>query len=136
CWHQGGIQGQAILLKSPPVPWLQGAQGSHSELSGVLAQPPELCGGGEPITSSLISCRMEGCSCMALKSMQDLAGDDPDEVRALQKGCRALGRRLGKQCQQLVSKYQEQISEGLQNGDMPKDICTAIGLCRKGVGNG
>ncbi|XP_064587368.1 saposin-C-like isoform X2 [Zonotrichia leucophrys gambelii] len=68
-----------------------------------------------------------------LKKMQDLAGDDPDESAvqaALQKGCRALGRRLGKQCQQLVSKYQEQISEGLQNGDMPKDICTAIGLCR------
>lgn len=31
---------------------------------------PELCGGGgEPITSSLISCRMEGWSCMALKSV-------------------------------------------------------------------
>lgn len=48
---------------------------------------------------------------------------------ALKKGCRALGRTVGKQCQQLVRKYQEQISEGLQNGDMPQDICAAIRIC-------
>ncbi|NXL15962.1 NKL protein, partial [Setophaga kirtlandii] len=67
-----------------------------------------------------------------LKKIQALAGDDPDESAvqaALKKGCRALGRTAGKQCQRLVSKYQEQISEGLQNGDMPEDICAAIGIC-------
>ncbi|NXA91031.1 SAP protein, partial [Melanocharis versteri] len=69
----------------------------------------------------------------ALKKIQALAGDDPDEAAvaaALQKGCRALGRVVNKLCQRLVSKYQDQITEGLQNGDMPQDICTAIGICR------
>ncbi|XP_036252563.1 prosaposin-like isoform X2 [Molothrus ater] len=68
-----------------------------------------------------------------LKKIQALAGDDPDESAvqaALKKGCRALGRSVGKKCQKLVSKYQEQISEGLQNGDLPQDICAAIGICR------
>ncbi|NXI11165.1 SAP protein, partial [Irena cyanogastra] len=69
----------------------------------------------------------------ALKKIQKLAGDDPDEAAvaaALQKGCRVLGRAMRKQCQRLVDKYQDQISEGLQNGDMPQDICTAMGICR------
>ncbi|NXM40951.1 SAP protein, partial [Gymnorhina tibicen] len=69
----------------------------------------------------------------ALKKMQALAGDDPDEaavVAALKKGCKALGRAKGRLCQQLVNKYQDQITEGLQNGDMPRNICTAIGICR------
>ncbi|NXF26886.1 NKL protein, partial [Rhodinocichla rosea] len=68
-----------------------------------------------------------------LKKIQALAGDDPDESAvqaALQKGCRALRGARGRQCQQLVKKYQEQISEGLQNGDLPRDICTAMGICR------
>ncbi|XP_009095908.2 saposin-C-like isoform X2 [Serinus canaria] len=68
-----------------------------------------------------------------LKKMQALAGDNPDESAveaALQKGCRVLGRSVGRRCQQLVSKYREQITEGLQNGDMPRDICTAMGICR------
>ncbi|NWT33703.1 SAP protein, partial [Cardinalis cardinalis] len=76
-----------------------------------------------------IKCRL--CT-KVLKKIQALAGDDPDESAvqaALQKGCRALGRAVGKRCQQLVSKYREQISEGLQNGDLPQDICAAIGLC-------
>ncbi|NXP67420.1 SAP protein, partial [Chloropsis cyanopogon] len=68
-----------------------------------------------------------------LKKIQALAGDDPDEaavVAALKKGCRALGRMLSKQCQRLVDKYRDTISEGLQNGDMPQDICTAMRMCR------
>ncbi|NXR75646.1 SAP protein, partial [Pycnonotus jocosus] len=69
----------------------------------------------------------------ALKKIQALAGDNPDEAAveaALQKGCRMLGRAVGRLCQRLVKKYQDQITEGLQNGDMPRDICTAIGICR------
>ncbi|NXC01431.1 NKL protein, partial [Orthonyx spaldingii] len=69
----------------------------------------------------------------ALKKMQALAGDDPDEAAvaaAMQKGCRALGRRAGKLCQRLVNKYADQITEGLQNGDTPQDICAAMGICR------
>ncbi|NXA71334.1 SAP protein, partial [Thryothorus ludovicianus] len=68
-----------------------------------------------------------------LKKIQALAGDDPDEAAvaaALQKGCRQLGRRVGKVCQQLVKKYKDQIAEGLQNGDMPQDICAALGICQ------
>lgn len=94
-----------------------------------------------------------------LKKIKALAGDDPDEVRddeglgvrlgglslwppdlqwlwqeavaaALQKGCRALGRTLGKPCQKFVNQFKDQITEGLQNGDMPRDICAAVGLCR------
>lgn len=51
-------------------------------------------------------------------------------MAALQKGCQLLGRAKGKLCQQLVNKYRDQIIEGLQNGDMPRNICTAIGICR------
>ncbi|NXY20127.1 NKL protein, partial [Atrichornis clamosus] len=69
----------------------------------------------------------------ALKKIGALAGDNPDEAAvtaALRKGCRLLGWAMGKLCQQLVKKFQEQITEGLQNGDTPRDICAAIGICR------
>ncbi|XP_066062252.1 saposin-C-like [Chamaea fasciata] len=69
----------------------------------------------------------------ALKKIQALAGDNPDKVAvaaALQKGCRVLGWAMGRLCQWLVKKYHDQITDGLQNGDMPRDICSAIGICR------
>ncbi|NXK69321.1 SAP protein, partial [Sylvietta virens] len=69
----------------------------------------------------------------ALKKMQALAGDNPDEAAvaaALQKGCRVLGRATGRLCQRLVKKYRDQITDGLQNGDTPWDICTAVGICQ------
>ncbi|NWH86470.1 SAP protein, partial [Aegithalos caudatus] len=69
----------------------------------------------------------------ALKKIKALAGDNPDEAAvaaAMQKGCRALGRAMGRQCQRLVKKYQDQITSGLENEDMPRDICTTIGMCR------
>ncbi|XP_064256351.1 uncharacterized protein LOC135287005 isoform X2 [Passer domesticus] len=68
-----------------------------------------------------------------LKKIQKLAGDNPDEsavAAALQKGCQALGRVVGRVCQKLVKSYQEQITKGLQNGDMPRDICAAMGICQ------
>ncbi|NWU32174.1 SAP protein, partial [Dyaphorophyia castanea] len=77
-----------------------------------------------------INCRL--CT-KVLKKIQALAGDDPDEAAvaaAMKKGCQVLGRTKGKLCQQLVNKYQDQITEGLQNGDMPRDICTAMGICQ------
>ncbi|KAK4808293.1 hypothetical protein QYF61_020774 [Mycteria americana] len=49
---------------------------------------------------------------------------------ALGKGCRALGRRLGRVCKALVKKFREQISESLQNGDPAQDTCAAIGFCK------
>lgn len=51
-------------------------------------------------------------------------------AEAMRKGCRALGRAVGKVCKRLVNKYQDKISEALQNGDTPQDICTAMGICR------
>ncbi|NWW15220.1 SAP protein, partial [Falcunculus frontatus] len=69
----------------------------------------------------------------ALKKIQALAGDDPDEaavVAALQKGCRALGRAKGRLCQQLVNKYRDKITKGLENGDTPEDICAAMSICQ------
>ncbi|NXD31731.1 SAP protein, partial [Spelaeornis formosus] len=69
----------------------------------------------------------------ALKKIKVLAGDNPDEAAvaaALQKGCRVLGRAVGKLCRRLVKKYQDQITEGLQNGDKPRAICTAMGICQ------
>ncbi|NXR59461.1 NKL protein, partial [Rhadina sibilatrix] len=69
----------------------------------------------------------------ALKKIQALAGDNPDKAAlaaAMQKGCRLLGRAVGRQCQRLVKKYREQITSGLQDGDMPRDICAAMGICR------
>ncbi|NXB71159.1 SAP protein, partial [Donacobius atricapilla] len=68
-----------------------------------------------------------------LKKIQALAGDNPDEAAvaaALQKGCRVLGRAMGRLCQRLVKKYQNKITEELQNGDMPQDICAAMGMCQ------
>ncbi|NWT54407.1 SAP protein, partial [Erythrocercus mccallii] len=69
----------------------------------------------------------------ALKKIQALAGDNPDEAAvaaAMQKGCRALGRTMGRLCQRLLKKYRDQITDGLQNGDTPRDICTAMGICQ------
>ncbi|XP_066193162.1 antimicrobial peptide NK-lysin-like [Sylvia atricapilla] len=69
----------------------------------------------------------------ALKKIQALAGDNPDKdavAAALQKGCRVLGRTMGRLCKWLVKKYHDQITNGLQNGDMPRDICSAMGICR------
>ncbi|KAM9609591.1 granulysin isoform 1-T2 [Morphnus guianensis] len=68
-----------------------------------------------------------------LEQIKAMAGDDPDEAAveaALGKACRALGKRLGRLCKQLVRKYREQISEALQNGDEPQDTCVAIGFCK------
>ncbi|NXH47667.1 NKL protein, partial [Dicaeum eximium] len=69
----------------------------------------------------------------AMKKVQDLAGENPDEDKvtaALHKGCQVLGRAMGRLCQRLVNKYLGQITEELQDGDTPRDICTAIGVCR------
>ncbi|NWU41341.1 SAP protein, partial [Hylia prasina] len=69
----------------------------------------------------------------ALKKIQALASDNPDKAAvaaAMQKGCRVLRRATGRLCQRLVKKYQDQITNGLQNGDTPRDICTAMGICQ------
>ncbi|NXP22482.1 NKL protein, partial [Scytalopus superciliaris] len=82
-------------------------------------------GSGPKITCSLCT--------RAVKKIQQLAGDNPDEdavTAALRKGCRALGRALGKLCQRLVSHFQRQIRQGLQDGDTPRAICSAIRLCK------
>ncbi|NWS64597.1 NKL protein, partial [Chunga burmeisteri] len=68
-----------------------------------------------------------------LEQIKAMAGEDPDEAAvdaALGKACRALGKRLGRLCKQLVRKYRDQISEALQNDDQPQDTCTAIGFCK------
>ncbi|KAF1419087.1 Antimicrobial peptide NK-lysin, partial [Spheniscus humboldti] len=68
-----------------------------------------------------------------LEQIKAMAGEDPDEAAveaALGKACRALGKRLGRICKRLVKKYREQISEALQNGDLPQDACAAIGFCK------
>ncbi|NWI25650.1 NKL protein, partial [Sula dactylatra] len=68
-----------------------------------------------------------------LEQIKAMAGDDPDEetVEAvLGKVCRSLGRLIRGFCKRLVKKYQDQISDALQNGDQPKDICAAINFCK------
>ncbi|XP_064328931.1 antimicrobial peptide NK-lysin-like [Phalacrocorax carbo] len=68
-----------------------------------------------------------------LGQIKAMAGDDPDEeaVQAvLGKVCRTVGKRLGRFCKVLVKKYQEQISDALQNGDQPKDTCATMGFCK------
>ncbi|NWW96657.1 NKL protein, partial [Rhynochetos jubatus] len=68
-----------------------------------------------------------------LQQIRALAGEDPDEAAvqaALDKACRALGKRLGRKCKGLVKKYQDTITEALQNGDMPRDTCVTIGFCK------
>ncbi|KAM9266345.1 granulysin [Morus bassanus] len=67
-----------------------------------------------------------------LEQIKAMAGDDPDEAAVqavLRKVCRPLGKLRGF-CKRLVKKYQEQISDALQNGDQPKDICAAISFCK------
>ncbi|XP_015504261.1 saposin-C-like [Parus major] len=92
---------------------------------------------GDNVTDGDAVAQGRGIKCSlctrALKKIKTLAGDDPDQdavAAALQKGCRVLGRAMGRLCQRLVNKYKDQITEGLQNGDMPRDICTAMGICR------
>ncbi|XP_008637103.2 prosaposin-like isoform X1 [Corvus cornix cornix] len=95
-----------------------------------MADGSDMADGDSVAQGRGIKCRL--CT-KALKKIQALAGDDPDEaavVAALQKGCQVLGRAKGKLCQQLVKKYRDQITEALQNGDTPRDICTAMGICR------
>lgn len=49
---------------------------------------------------------------------------------ALGKGCKVLGRRLGRLCRGLVRKFRQQLSQALQDGDEPRAACAAIGLCK------
>ncbi|KAM9215836.1 antimicrobial peptide NK-lysin-like [Leptosomus discolor] len=66
-----------------------------------------------------------------VEQIKAVAGEDPDEAAveaALGKGCRALGKVLGRVCKWLVKKFKEQLSEALQNGDRPRDACVAIGF--------
>ncbi|NXE30430.1 NKL protein, partial [Ardeotis kori] len=68
-----------------------------------------------------------------LGQMKAMAGEDPDNEAveaALGKVCQALGKRLGRICKRLVKKFRDQISEALQNGDQPRDICAAMGFCK------
>ncbi|XP_068776714.1 granulysin [Struthio camelus] len=68
-----------------------------------------------------------------LQQIKKVAGDDPDEdavQAALAGGCKALGKRLGRVCKQLVKKYREQIAEALENGQDPQDACKAMRLCK------
>ncbi|XP_040474162.1 antimicrobial peptide NK-lysin-like [Falco naumanni] len=68
-----------------------------------------------------------------MEKFKSIAGEDPDEAAvqaALNKGCRALGKRPGRFCKQLVKKYREQISEALQSEEQPQDTCAAINFCK------
>ncbi|NXY87003.1 NKL protein, partial [Alcedo cyanopectus] len=68
-----------------------------------------------------------------LEQVRETAGEDPDEAAvdsALGKVCRALGRRLSRVCKSLVKKYREKISEAVQNGEEPRDVCVAMGICK------
>ncbi|NXS51391.1 NKL protein, partial [Brachypteracias leptosomus] len=68
-----------------------------------------------------------------LEKLKEMAGEDPDQEAveaALDKGCQALGRRLSRVCKKLVKKFREKLMAALQNGDEPRDTCTAIRLCK------
>ncbi|XP_006031237.1 pulmonary surfactant-associated protein B-like [Alligator sinensis] len=67
-----------------------------------------------------------------MQQLQSMVGEDADEdtiQKALKTVCKGLGRRLVRQCRSLVRKYEDQISDALQNGSDPQDTCTDLGLC-------
>ncbi|NXE57977.1 NKL protein, partial [Casuarius casuarius] len=69
-----------------------------------------------------------------LQRIKDAAGDEPDEdavQAALSGACKAVGKRLSRVCKWLVKKYQEKITEALENGQDPQDICKAMRLCKR-----
>ncbi|XP_038016326.1 prosaposin-like isoform X2 [Motacilla alba alba] len=108
----------------------------HSLALGNVADG-DIVAGGDGVVDGEDVAQRRGIKCSlctkALKKIQALAGDNPDEsavTAALEKGCRVLGRLVGKLCRRLVNKYRAQITEGLQNGDTPRDICTAVGICK------
>lgn len=48
---------------------------------------------------------------------------------ALAKGCRGLGRRLGRVCKRLVGKHREELIEALLGAEDARTVCATIGLC-------
>ncbi|NXR07572.1 NKL protein, partial [Semnornis frantzii] len=67
-----------------------------------------------------------------LEQMKAMAGENPDEAAveaALAKGCRGLGRSLGRACRRLVKKHREELSEALLGAEPPRTVCATIGLC-------
>ncbi|XP_053944961.1 antimicrobial peptide NK-lysin-like isoform X2 [Cuculus canorus] len=68
-----------------------------------------------------------------LQKMKAMVGEDPDEAAvaaALDKGCRVLGKLLGRFCKWVVKKKREQIIQALQDGEEPRDTCTYLGFCK------
>ncbi|NXY51875.1 NKL protein, partial [Ceuthmochares aereus] len=68
-----------------------------------------------------------------LEKMKAMVGTDPDEAAiaaALDKGCRGLGKILGRFCKWMVKKKQDQIMQALQDDEEPRDTCAALRFCK------
>ncbi|XP_069733630.1 saposin-C-like isoform X2 [Phaenicophaeus curvirostris] len=68
-----------------------------------------------------------------LTKLKEMVGEDPDEeavAAALNKGCRTLGKLLGRFCKWVVKKKRDQIIQALQDDEDPRDTCTALGFCK------
>ncbi|XP_053125766.1 prosaposin-like [Hemicordylus capensis] len=68
-----------------------------------------------------------------MKKLKKLAGDDPGEEKidaAMKSLCGVVGRVLRGACIKMLRQFKDQIVEGLQNGDEPRDICVNINLCK------
>ncbi|KAG6922245.1 antimicrobial peptide NK-lysin-like, partial [Chelydra serpentina] len=77
-----------------------------------------------------IKCRI--CTSI-LKKLQSMVGDDPDEdsiVEAEDKLCGVVGRSLRRLCLYVMKKFKPKITEALQDGQDPKEICTSLRMCR------
>ncbi|NXX47177.1 NKL protein, partial [Tricholaema leucomelas] len=67
-----------------------------------------------------------------LDQIKAMAGENPDESAveaALAKGCRGLGKRLGRVCKRLVRKYREELTDALLGAEDARTVCATIGLC-------
>ncbi|XP_050793513.1 prosaposin-like [Gopherus flavomarginatus] len=69
-----------------------------------------------------------------LKKLKSMVGDDPDEdsiVEAEDKLCGVVGRSLRRLCRYVMKKYKPKITEALQDGQDPKEICISLRMCRE-----
>ncbi|NWH81388.1 NKL protein, partial [Piaya cayana] len=85
---------------------------------------------GDGAMSSGMKCSL--CT-KILKKLKEMVGEDPDEAAvaaALDKGCRALGKVLGRLCKRVVKKKRDQLIQALQDDEDPRDTCTTLGYCK------
>uniref|UniRef100_A0A8C3S7T5 Saposin B-type domain-containing protein n=1 Tax=Chelydra serpentina TaxID=8475 RepID=A0A8C3S7T5_CHESE len=113
-------------------PWGQGAQGDGRRAQGDPTLGLCLAQQGWHVQKEAISIKCRICTSI-LKKLQSMVGDDPDEdsiVEAEDKLCGVVGRSLRRLCLYVMKKFKPKITEALQDGQDPKEICTSLRMCR------